>query len=117
MTKAVQTLVGPGRISSECNSVTFHNLESMTGGVTTQPNPDLFDGALLGDVDAGIREKLDGQIIPSKNARVPVVPNFFLEAKTYSDCRCLEAGMLGWRARRSRYTGPTERWRRRGRVS
>ncbi|KAJ2977613.1 hypothetical protein NQ176_g4275 [Zarea fungicola] len=69
MTKAVQTLVGPGRISSECNSVTFHNLESMTGGVTTQPNPDLFDGALLGDVDAGIREKLDGQIIPSKNAR------------------------------------------------
>lgn len=84
MTKAVQTLVGPGRISSECNSVPFHNLESMTGGATTQPNPYLFDGALLGDVDAGIREKLDGQIIPSKNARVPVVPKFFLEAKTFS---------------------------------
>ncbi|KAK3937685.1 hypothetical protein QBC46DRAFT_460692 [Diplogelasinospora grovesii] len=59
----------------------FNNLESITNGATVNAKPDFYDGARFSDVDKKVREELDGLIIPTKNLRRPVAPNFFLKAK------------------------------------
>ncbi|KAJ2966072.1 hypothetical protein NQ176_g10318 [Zarea fungicola] len=81
MATAVKMVAGPSTMS-ECNNVTFSNLGSMTEKKTTQPKPDLFDGACFGDVDVAIRKELSAVIMPTELATVPVVPNFFLEVKS-----------------------------------
>ncbi|KAK0655278.1 hypothetical protein B0T16DRAFT_450991 [Cercophora newfieldiana] len=48
---------------------------------TVDAKPDFYDRARLGDIDKVIREELDRLIIPTRNARHPVAPNFFLGAK------------------------------------
>lgn len=60
----------------------FTNLASITGGITANPMPDLFDGAHLDDVNEKVRKDLNKIIIPSEDAEVPIAPNFFLEARS-----------------------------------
>ncbi|KAK4234585.1 hypothetical protein C8A03DRAFT_37647 [Achaetomium macrosporum] len=59
----------------------FNNLLSITNKVTVNAKPDFYDGARFGDVDKKVRQELNHLIIPTKDMRHPVVPNFFLEAK------------------------------------
>ncbi|KAK1252615.1 LOW QUALITY PROTEIN: hypothetical protein MKX08_003802 [Trichoderma sp. CBMAI-0020] len=78
--KLIPLLVGDVDIPNSGNCF-FTNLLSRTGYITTTPVPDYFEGALLEDVDMTVREDLDNQIIPTKNAEAPIVPNFFMEFK------------------------------------
>ncbi|EHK42994.1 hypothetical protein TRIATDRAFT_13340, partial [Trichoderma atroviride IMI 206040] len=78
--KLIPLLVGDVDISNSGNCF-FTNLRSRTGYTTTTPRPDYFEGALLEDVDMTVRDDLKNQIIPTKNAATPIVPNFFMEFK------------------------------------
>jgi len=59
----------------------FTNLKSITRGRTVNAVPDFFNGDRLGDINKLVKEDLSQIIIPTKHTYVPVVPNFFLEAK------------------------------------
>ncbi|KAB5572199.1 hypothetical protein GE09DRAFT_1170465 [Coniochaeta sp. 2T2.1] len=80
MRNVIPTIAGDSDIPNEGN-LPFTNIESMTGGATVKAVPDFFDGARPGNIDKAVREDLSQMIIPTKHADVPVVPNFFLEAK------------------------------------
>lgn len=43
--------------------------------------PDSFDGAKASDLHSVVRRELNELVIPTKHANVPIIPNFFLEAK------------------------------------
>lgn len=53
----------------------------MTAGTAVNAVPDFFDGALQTHVCKEVKEALGTKIIPTKHAKDPAVPNFFLEAK------------------------------------
>lgn len=80
MRNVVPIIAGSASIPNEGN-LAFTNLESLTGGLTVNAAPDFFDGARPGDIARLVREDLSQTIVPTKYADVPVVPNFFLEAK------------------------------------
>ncbi|KAG6014690.1 hypothetical protein E4U43_006246 [Claviceps pusilla] len=80
MRNAIPIIMGDANIANEGN-IHFKHLESMTGEDTVAPVPDFFDGAPAGAVDKDVMRELGSKIKPSKRAGVPVVPNFFLEAK------------------------------------
>lgn len=81
MRNAIPIMMGNANIANEGN-LHFKNFESMTGEATVAPVPDFFDGAPAGAVDKDVMRELGSKIKPSKRASVPVVPNFFLEAKS-----------------------------------
>lgn len=64
--------------------VTFQNLNSLTGGTTVLPTPDLYDGVSLAHLEIKVRQDLNSIIVPHMQAFQPVAPNFFLEAKSIS---------------------------------
>ncbi|KAK4449822.1 hypothetical protein QBC34DRAFT_83452 [Podospora aff. communis PSN243] len=80
MRKVIPIITGNTNIPNEGN-LQFTNFESLTEGLTVNAVPDFFDGAPPGDIDKSVRESLSQRIVPTKHADVPVVPNFFLEAK------------------------------------
>ncbi|KAL2376296.1 hypothetical protein RJZ90_007611 [Blastomyces dermatitidis] len=57
------------------------NLAPLTDGTLAQAKPDHFYGARPEQLDRQIRNKLSDHIIPSTQDDLPMVPNFFLEAK------------------------------------
>jgi hypothetical protein len=59
----------------------FGNLASLTDGTLAQAKPDHFYGARPEQLNRQIRSKLSDRIIPSTQDDLPMVPNFFLEAK------------------------------------
>ncbi|CAJ2508694.1 Uu.00g137200.m01.CDS01 [Anthostomella pinea] len=82
MDEIVPILCGNAVIPSKKN-VVFTELEPITDGTASRPQPDFFDGSHLRDIDNTVRkdESLYPLIIPTKHPTVPVAPNFFLEAK------------------------------------
>ncbi|CAG9945544.1 unnamed protein product [Clonostachys rosea f. rosea IK726] len=82
MAKVVPTICGNTDIHSQQN-IMFTELLPITTDEATKPQPDLFDGAHIHELDKAFRD--DGQIrpmvIPSKHRNVPVANNFFLEVK------------------------------------
>ncbi|KAK4181971.1 hypothetical protein QBC35DRAFT_510807, partial [Podospora australis] len=80
MCNVIPIIAGDSNILNERN-LPFTNIESMTEGATVKAVPDFFDGARPGDVDKAVRNDLSQLIIPTKHTGVPVVPNFYLEAK------------------------------------
>ena len=56
-------------------------LDPIANNTAVDANPDLYDGACLGDINAKAREDLGRSIIPTGHATAPVAPNFFMEAK------------------------------------
>ncbi|KAI0201748.1 hypothetical protein F4808DRAFT_459517 [Astrocystis sublimbata] len=81
-------------------SVTFTELQPITNSDVTRPKPDFFDGSYLADIDETIRNNkhMYPLTIPTKCPDVPVVPNFFLEAKR-------EDGSLAVAKRKACYYG------------
>lgn len=63
--------------------VPFTNLTAIIGVENATANivPHFFDGARPGAVNSRVRKDLNGMIIPSEIAGVPIAPNFFLAAK------------------------------------
>ncbi|XP_044722090.1 uncharacterized protein HRG_05005 [Hirsutella rhossiliensis] len=63
-------------------NVLFTELEPITSESAVKPKPDFFDGARLQDLSQELRDdqNLRSTIFPTKHPRVPVAPNFFLEA-------------------------------------
>ncbi|KAK2774987.1 hypothetical protein FQN53_003372 [Emmonsiellopsis sp. PD_33] len=57
------------------------NLASMTDGTISPAKPDRFIGARPEQLDSRIQRHLKQFIIPSTQRDLPLVPNFFLEAK------------------------------------
>jgi hypothetical protein len=72
--------MGTLRLSEE--ELLFTRLELLTANITVDPKPDLYDGARLDSLDRQVREGLGQFIIHTKHRTAPVVPNFFLEAKS-----------------------------------
>ncbi|KAI0398660.1 hypothetical protein F4802DRAFT_592562 [Xylaria palmicola] len=80
MRKVVPLLAGDSLIPND-GHLPFTNAASLTDGTTANPTPDFFDGAAPSDLHRIVRRHLSELIEPSKHGSVPVVPNFFLEAK------------------------------------
>ncbi|EEH19029.2 hypothetical protein PABG_01348 [Paracoccidioides brasiliensis Pb03] len=57
------------------------NLAPLTDGTLAQAKPDHFYGARPEQLDRQIRSELSDHIIPATQDDLPMVPNFFLEAK------------------------------------
>jgi hypothetical protein len=78
---AIPIIAGePADVESE-QDVYFTNLEIIIEGRRIVLQPDLFDGAHLLSLHGKMSDDLDGLIVPSRHAIVPITPNFFLEAK------------------------------------
>lgn len=58
----------------------FTSMETFAPGLR-MAQPDKYHGARPEQVDARVRRDLDKYIIPTSNTSLPVVPNFFFEAK------------------------------------
>lgn len=58
----------------------FTNITPFTQGLP-KPQPDLYDGALSSEIAKPVRDKLEHTVVPTKYAKAPIAPNFFLEAK------------------------------------
>ncbi|ATY62549.1 hypothetical protein A9K55_007579 [Cordyceps militaris] len=80
MAKILPKVLGDADIPSEGN-LPFTNFDSITDGTTVDAVPDLFDGSHPKDIHERIKQELSDMIIPTKHSLVPVVPNFFMEAK------------------------------------
>jgi hypothetical protein len=59
----------------------FRNLDHLTDGTLVPGNPDRYYGARPEQLNREIRSELSGQIVPSTQHDLPIVPNFFLAAK------------------------------------
>ncbi|EQL31109.1 hypothetical protein BDFG_06499 [Blastomyces dermatitidis ATCC 26199] len=59
----------------------FGNLSPLTNGTLASGKPDHFYGARPEQLNHQIREDLSRHIVPSTQDDLPMVPNFFLEAK------------------------------------
>ena len=59
----------------------FTDLSLVTENTTVNPNPDFFNKAHPKAIEQKVRDNLDKRIIPTEKTRVPIAPNFFLEAK------------------------------------
>lgn len=61
--------------------ITFDNLGRLINAPLVAGSPDLYCGARPEQLDAQVRTKLHGHIVPSRRTDRPVLPNFFLEVK------------------------------------
>lgn len=76
-------MIGENKIANEQNLL-FNNLASLTGGVTVDPKPDMFDGAWRRQIHDQVQSDLDAYIIPTKHPHAPIAPNYFFEVKSRS---------------------------------
>lgn len=68
--------------NERCRSgVPFTNLDPLTDGTLKPGNPDAYYGARPEQLHRKVRDELSGQIIPSTQHDLPMVPNFFLAEK------------------------------------
>jgi len=61
--------------------IPFTNLDHLTDGTLVPGNPDRYYGARPEQLDRRVRTHLSGHIIPSTQHDLPILPNYFLEAK------------------------------------
>ena len=88
--KVIRTVIpvagGDSDIPNE-KDVIFIKLKPITNDTISNPRPDYFDGARLKDIDRGVKNHLASTIIPTGYPQDPVLPNFFLEAKSPKEMR------------------------------
>ncbi|KAI9672505.1 MAG: hypothetical protein M1817_003271 [Caeruleum heppii] len=83
MARVVSTIAGSSdRRHISNDNVIFNNMEKFVEGQLTAAQPDRFYGVRPECVHQSVRSDLQSHIIPSTDATMPVVPNFFLEAKS-----------------------------------
>lgn len=76
----VPAIVGRCRLPHTGN-VSWNNMSSMTDDQTVAPQPDLYYGFRVSDIDKSIRNDIDSLIIPSKTKGAPGAPYMILENK------------------------------------
>jgi hypothetical protein len=83
VTKTVIPFIEGEITDAKCVSgnIPFTNLDHLTDGTLVPGNPDLYDGARPEQLNRGVRDQLSGQIVPSTQHDLPIVPNFVLAAK------------------------------------
>ncbi|KAF7544205.1 hypothetical protein G7046_g9835 [Stylonectria norvegica] len=80
MRTVIPILMGISDIPNE-GHLPFTNFISITDEATVKAIPDFFDGAHPRSINKDVSNTLGRYIIPTNHATVPVLPNFFLEAK------------------------------------
>lgn len=75
----IERYVGDAKCVS--GGIRFTNLDDLTDGTLAPGNPDVYHGARPEQLDRRVRDELSGQIIPSTQDDLPIIPNFFLAAK------------------------------------
>ncbi|KAF3897017.1 hypothetical protein GTR04_0356 [Trichophyton interdigitale] len=70
-----------GDLRSISRDYLFNNTEPITDGSLCDTKPDIVYGAIPESLRLGIREELRDSIVPSTRTDLPILPNFFLEAK------------------------------------
>ncbi|KID66198.1 uncharacterized protein G6M90_00g068160 [Metarhizium brunneum] len=80
MRNVIPLIASDSNTPNESN-IQFTNLISLTDESTVKAVPDYFDGAKASDLHSVVRRELNELVIPTKHANVPIIPNFFLEAK------------------------------------
>ena len=87
-------------------NILFTNIDSMTDHIALA-KPDYYYGAQPEQIHHEVRDQLSKDIVPSKHSHLPVVPNFFLEAKgpdgslAEAHRQALHDGAIGARAMQS----------------
>jgi len=68
---------------TKCRSggIPFTNLDPLTDGTLKAGNPDIYYGARPKQLSRKVRDELSGQIIPSTQDDLPILPNFSLQVK------------------------------------
>ncbi|TWU73478.1 hypothetical protein ED733_000418 [Metarhizium rileyi] len=61
--------------------IAFSNLDDLTDGTIMAGKPDLYYGARPEQLNAKVRKEQSHKIIPSSQSDLPILANFFLEAK------------------------------------
>ncbi|KAF7503146.1 hypothetical protein GJ744_004288 [Endocarpon pusillum] len=84
--KATKTVIPiiEGKIEdNKCveEDILFTNLAPLINDALTAAKPDLYYGARPEQLNRRVRDELSSYIIPSTQDDLPIVPNFFLEAK------------------------------------
>ena len=67
--------------NTACGKLRLTNLDPLTDGALVSGNPDRFYGARPEQLDRRIRAELSRKIVPSTQADLPIIPNFFLAVK------------------------------------
>lgn len=80
MRHVIPLIAGDSNTANKSN-IQFTNLVSLTDESTVKAVPDYFDGAKASDLHSVVRRELNELVIPTKHANVPMIPNFFIEAK------------------------------------
>jgi hypothetical protein len=62
-------------------NIPFTILDYLTDGILVPGNPDLYYGARLEQLNQQVCGEPTGQIVPSTQLDLPILPNFFLTAK------------------------------------
>lgn len=83
VTKSVISVIEGDNGDVRCVSggVPFRNLDPLTDGTLVPGNPDRYYGARPEQLNREIRSELNGQIVPSTQHDLPILPNFLLAAK------------------------------------
>jgi hypothetical protein len=83
VTKTVIPFIEGEITDAKCISgnIPFTNLNHLTDGTLVPGNPDLYYGARPEQLNRRVRDELSGQIVPSTQHDLPIVPNFVLAAK------------------------------------
>ncbi|EFE31223.1 uncharacterized protein ARB_01842 [Trichophyton benhamiae CBS 112371] len=70
-----------GDLRSIARDYLFNNTGPITDGSLCDTKPDIVYGAIPESLRLGIRDELCDTIVPSTRTDLPILPNFFLEAK------------------------------------
>lgn len=70
------------------------NLDHLTDGTLVPGNPDRYYGARPEQLNQQVCTELNGQIIPSTQKDLPIVPNFFLTVKGPDGTEAVARGKL-----------------------
>lgn len=81
ISKVLPLLMGNDEDIYSEQDVLFNNLRPITDGSIVKAKPDKYDGARASEINKDVRAELDNFIMPSTDRNVPVLPNFFVEAK------------------------------------
>ena len=97
MTDIFPQLIGEANYSHAINRLCT-NWDPLVDDSLVTPQPDYFDGAKRKPEYRGICEELSSSIAPSKVFEAPILPNFFIEAKSH-------AGSMAVATRQACYDG------------
>ena len=83
ITTSVIPIIEGNTEDAKCVSggIPFTNLDPLTDGTLVPGNPDIYYGARPEQLNRQVRDELSGNIIPSTQDDLPILPNFFLAVK------------------------------------